>query len=296
MSMRRNPTVSFALLTLIASLAASSAQAGELTVDVGRGPVTVFLPSSYDPEVPTPLLLLLHGYSGTGAGQEAYMRFKPVADDRGVIYAHPDGTRDFFGLQFWNATDACCDFFNTNVDDSGYLLDLIDEIKSVTNVDDNRVYLTGHSNGGFMSYRMACDHSETIAAIAGLAGATWEDPADCSPTEPVHILQIHGTADDTILFDGVCNFFQCYPGAIESVVQWADFNDCDPVVDTSAPNLNLDFFLPGDETLTAEVATGCAPDGSASLWAIVDGTHSPALTSDYAEEVVDFLLAHGKTP
>ena len=65
------------------------------------------------------------------------------------------------------------------------------------NVDPYRIYVAGHSNGGFMSYRLACTHADRIAAIVSLAGATFDTPADCSPTEPVAVLQIHGTADDT---------------------------------------------------------------------------------------------------
>jgi len=273
------------------------AAAGELEIDLGRGPVTVFVPTSYDPAVPTPLMLLLHGYGSTGDLQEAYMRFLPVAEERGFIYAHPDGTQDILGLQFWNATNACCDLFDAGVDDSGYLLALIDAIKAELNVDAARTYLVGHSNGGFMSYRMACDHPETIAAIASLAGATWEDPGRCDPGQAVHTLQIHGTDDETILFEGGCILpfnLRCYPGAIDSAKQWAGFNLCDPVADTSADPLDLDLLIPGAETVVGRVAQGCSPGGSDELWVIRGGGHIPTLSGNFATEVVDYLLAHPK--
>ena len=254
------------LLAVVLAVAAVSltptAFASEVTIDIGRGPVDVFIPSSYDPEVAAPLLLLLHGYTATGAGQEAYMQFGRVAEAAGMIYLHPDGTSDLLGLQFWNATDACCDLFGSGVDDSGYLLDLIEAVESRLNVDPKRIYITGHSNGGFMSYRMACDHSEKIAAIASLAGATWLDDADCGATEPVHVLQIHGTDDDVILFDGNCDFFQCYPGAIDTAKTWAQTDACDRVIDQSSPKLDLDLFLPGAETLVGRVDQGCLDGGS----------------------------------
>jgi len=281
------------LLAVLLTLPLAVAHAGEISVDLGRGPVDVFIPSSYDPEVPAPLLLLLHGYSGTGSGQESYMRFGPVAEANGMIYAHPDGTTDLIGLQFWNGTDACCDLFGSGVDDSSYLLQLIEAIEANLNVDPDRIYLTGHSNGGFMSYRMACDHPDKIAAIASLAGATWIDDSDCGATEPVDILQIHGTDDETIFFDGNCDFFMCYPGAIDTVKTWAQTNGCQGPVDTSSPNLDLDLFLPGAETRVGRVDS-CFSGGSVELWAIRDGAHSPALSTNYAESVVEYLLAHPK--
>lgn len=277
----------------VLSLGGAALQAGEVTIDLGRGPVTVYIPSSYDDEVPAPLLLLLHGYSANGAGQEAYMRFLPATEAAGVIYAHPDGTTDFFGLQFWNATDACCDFFDSNVDDSGYLLALIEAIEANLNVDPRRIYVTGHSNGGFMSYRMACDHADKIAAIASLAGATWLDDGDCNATQPVHVLQIHGTADDTILYPGGC-LGACYPGAIGSAKRWAITNGCDRVLDGSSPKLDLVTNLPGAETRVGKVETGCFPGGSAEHWRIRDGSHAPSLSGNYAEAVIEYLLAHPK--
>lgn len=276
---------------------AGVAVAGDLTIDLGRGPVTVFVPASYDPGVPTPLVLLLHGYGSDGALQEAYMRFLPLAEERGFLYAHPDGTQDILGLQFWNATDSCCDLFNTGVDDSGYLAALIDAVKAELNVDESRTYLIGHSNGGFMSYRMACDHPETIAAIASLAGATWEDPGRCDPGQAVHTLQIHGTDDETILFDGGCLFpfdLRCHPGAIDTIKQWAGFNLCDPVGDTSADPLDLDLLIPGDETVIGRVDQGCSPGGSGEIWVIRGGSHVPALTDDFGTAVIDYLMAHPK--
>jgi len=274
--------------------AATPVSAEIISADFGRGPVDVLIPDSYDPDVPAPLLLLLHGYSSFGAGQEAYMQFAPVAEANGMVYVYPDGTQDLFGLQFWNATDACCDFFGTNVDDSGYLLNIIETIEANLNIDPKRIYVTGHSNGGFMSYRMACDHSDKIAAIASLAGATWVDDSDCGATSPVNILQIHGTLDTTILYDGSCTFFQCYPGAIESARTWANTNQCALQVDNSSPNLDLDFLLLGNETIVSKVEQGCLAGGSAELWTIAAGSHVPALSSNYAESVVEYLLAHPK--
>src|SRR5262245_36815191 len=140
--------------------------AGGGAVIGGDRPVTVIVPSSYKPGVPSPLLVMLHGYSINGQVEELFLQLAPVAEAKGFLYAHPDGTVDKDDKYFWNATDACCDKYMTGIDDSAYLSSVIEEIKAHYSVDPRRIYVTGHSNGGFMSYRMACDHADQIAAIA----------------------------------------------------------------------------------------------------------------------------------
>lgn len=274
-------------------LLAVPAVAGEITVDAGRGPITVHVPDSYQDGTHTPLVLLLHGYGASGAAQEAYMDFLGVHEEYGFLYAFPDGTTDFAGNRFWNATDACCDFGNTNVDDSGYLSDLIDAIEAQVTVDPRRVYLIGHSNGGFMSYRMACDHSDRIAAVASLAGVTWKDPVDCAATAPVHVLQIHGTSDDTILYDGGSIGGNAYPGAVETVEQWAAHAGCD-LNPTSGDPINLDKSIPGKETTVLRYEASCAEGGSGELWTIQNGEHVPSLSKPFTTHVIEWLYAHPK--
>jgi len=267
---------------------------GSVQIDLGRGPVTVQVPAGYDPTSPTPLVLLLHGYGGSGAQQEAYMQFGAFVDSHGFLYATPDGTVNVQGQRFWNGTDACCDFGGTGIDDSGYLRALIDEIKGQFHVDPLRVHLIGHSNGHFMAYRMACDHSDVLASVAGLAGATFDDPDDCAPTDPVHSLHLHGTADSVVLYGGGIFAGVTYPGAVASVNQWVGLNGCDPAPDTSAPPLDLDASIPGPETTVARFASACAPGGAVERWDMIASDHSPFFTPQFAPAVLDWLFAHPK--
>ena len=133
----------------------------------GDRPVNVIVPAGYTPGKAAPLLILLHGYSASGAIEDAYLGVAAEADKRGFLYAHPDGTIDSQNNRFWNASDACCnlDPVPSKVDDSAYLSKLIADISAHYTVDPKRVYFFGHSNGGFMSYRMACEHADKIAAI-----------------------------------------------------------------------------------------------------------------------------------
>lgn len=259
----------------------------------GERPVEVFVPSSYDAATPMPLLVLLHGYGVSSVIQEGYFQLQTLAEQRGFLYIHPDGLKDAQGSQYWNATDACCDFTPTNVDDSAYLQQVVDDIKARFNVDPRRVFFVGHSNGGFMSYRMACDHADTIAGIVSLAGAMFDDVSLCHPASPVAVLQIHGTSDATIHYEGgSVAAGHDYPAATTTVQDWVTFDGCS-TTPTAGPTLDLESTLAGSET-TSQVYDGCEPGGHVELWSIVGADHIPSFTGVFTPAIVDFLFAHPK--
>ena len=251
------------------------------------------MPTGYDKTKPTPLVVLLHGYTASGATQEAYFKFAPVADAKTFLYATPDGTQDNGGNRFWNATDACCNFDGSAVDDVAYINAVIDDVETKYNVDAKRVFLVGHSNGAFMAHRLACDSAPRIAAVAALAGDVWADATRCNPQSPVAVLQIHGTADTVIAYGGGKNgSLAVFPSATASIATWAAKNGCASTATAGAP-LDLESVLLGSETTTAE-NTGCKPGGAALLWTIQGGAHVPALQSSFATTVYGFLAAHPK--
>jgi polyhydroxybutyrate depolymerase len=256
-------------------------------------PYDVFVPSGYDGSVAVPLVVLLHGYTASGAIQESYLQFQPLAEARVFLYVHPDGTTNSVGQKFWNATDACCNLFGSPVDDSAYLAGLIERVQNDYKVDPKRIYIVGHSNGGFMSYRMACDHADRIAAIVSLAGATFADATKCKPSEPVSVLQIHGTVDDTIAYEGGEILGRGYPGAKASVASWATYDGCpsDPTVSDS--RLDLEANIVGSET-SDSAYSDCAHGSTVELWTIEGGSHVPAISPTFSSQVIDFLLAHPK--
>jgi polyhydroxybutyrate depolymerase len=264
----------------------------------GNRPVTPVVPSSYRPGTPVPLLILLHGHGASGLIQSLYFGLPALAEQRGFILLAPDGTFGQDGARFWNATDACCQFDSAAVDDVAYLTGLIDEATGRFSIDPKRIYLAGHSNGGFMSYRMSCDRADLIAAMVSLAGAMWNEPSQCHPSGPVAVLQIHGTADDTVLYDGgtltLGGHAAPYPSAEQSVLDWVAFDGCTPVPDTSAPLRDLVSDTDGPETSSAVYAEGCSPGGHAELWTMSGASHIPGLLADFTPSWLDFLMAHPK--
>jgi polyhydroxybutyrate depolymerase len=258
----------------------------------GNRPVTVHVPPGIDPAKPAPLVILLHGFGASGLVQELVFRLEPESDKRGFLYAHPDGTIDMDSKRFWNATNACCDFGNTMVDDVAYLSGLVKEISEKHAVDPKRVFFTGHSNGGFMSHRLACDKPDLVAAIASLAGSTFLDPASCKAAEPVSVLQIHGTKDDSVLYDGEAINGVGYPSATETVAIWGGKNGCNAAAEM-AMAIDIDAPLDGNETIVTRHGN-CKPGGAAELWTMQGAGHIPGLGPNFAPAIVDWLFAHPK--
>jgi len=270
----------------------------------GTRPVTLYVPSSYNGQSPMPILIVLHGYTLSGQIAEGFFKFRPLAEARGFLYCYPDGTSDQWGNRFWNATDACCDFWNTGVDDAGYLRGVIEEIARQFVVDRKRVYLFGYSNGGWMAYRIACQHADLIAGIASLAGTTFLEPSQCGPSEPVNILNIHGTADTHVSYAGGALVTQGlpiqfpanlapFPGAVQTVQIWAGYNGSSGPTTEPAPSMDLFQDVAGLDTVVTRYTT-CPPGGAVELWTINGGGHIPTLSSQFSPSIIDWLLAHPK--
>jgi polyhydroxybutyrate depolymerase len=269
--------------------------------DPKRQPAKVFLPIQYDSKPTWPLVVLLHGFTGTADAENLYLGLAARTSLRGFILVTPNGTltpkgtlgqeaRDLSDLPFWNATDACCDFGKTQVDDVGYITRVINEVKSQYRVDSKRIYIFGHSNGAFMANRMACEIGEQLGGVASLAGGTFADSSKCRTPVAVPYLQIHGVDDSTIKYEETKE----YAGARATVSDWLKRNSC-----TTAParGRNEDYVVLIPSTDTTAQNWKCNSGKPVSLWTIKAFTskyhnaHIPLFHLNFTDRVLDFLFA-----
>ena len=283
----------FTLAVLLLSLLPISQSQAADVVYPGERPFTLVLPSNYQPGTPAPLIIGLHGYTAESPYAESCLALGKVADEKGILTVYPSGSKDSNGYLFWNATPACCNFDSSAVDDEAYLLSIIDSVSKDHAVDPARIYIVGHSNGGFMAHRMACNQSDRIAAIVSLAGATYSNPKSCNPSSPVSVLQIHGSNDAVISYTGGYLFGSAYPSARRTIDLWGKLNECGKKPYRVLPRLDLDRKLAGAETTVLRYK-GCKTGANSELWTINKGKHSPELSANFAKSLIDYLLAHPK--
>ena len=266
----------------------------------GSRPVSFFhVPAGYDASKPAPLVLLIHGYGGSGLLQDAIFRLKSIADEEGFFLVAPDGTLNSKNQRFWNATDTCCDFESAGVDDVAYLTGLVAEIEKRYSIDPKRRFVVGHSNGGAMAFRLACDAADRFAAIVSLAGPFYADLQRCKPSAAIAVQHMHGTVDTTVPYDGGPvaavhpDSKASIPSAPDVAKFWAAHNRCAPTAIADA-DLDVDGNVAGAETKVSRY-TSCAPGTQVILWTLTGSGHiSGNYAQDFPRQVYGFLKSHPK--
>lgn len=213
--------------------------------------VSVAVPPSYQ-GAPTPLVINFHGLNTTAEQQMLFSGMESAANAKGYIAVHPQGIGNS-----WNAGLCCGTAETSGVDDVGFVGALLDRLEQELCIDNKRVYATGLSNGGHMSYRLACDLADRFTAVASVAGTL--TLATCGSSRPVPLLQLHGTADFIVPYSGA-GFLNSVEG---TVAQWASSNSCASTASTVYDN--------GD-TSCVEYA-GCSDDAAVQLCTIDGGGH-----------------------
>lgn len=262
---------------------------------VGRGgaPRAYFVDAPTGTTTPLPVVLGLHGYGGDAAQFERYWELRRQVQRRGFLYVRAQGLVDDTGRRAWNASAACCGR-GRRVDDARFLRAVIQDVRARYDVDDDRIYVLGKSNGGFMAHTLACRSADLVAAIVSFAGAGPPRARSCRPSEPVSVLQLHGTADPVVAYGGgrVHQYPQRHPGAVATVDGWARRDRCTRT--RSAPRVrDLDRAVPGKET-SVTVHHRCARGTEAVLWRMARVRHNPAPTRALRSGALRFLLTHPK--
>lgn len=236
----------------------------------------IHIPASYDKANPGPLLIVLHGGGGTGEGMVKLTRggFNRLSDKEGFIVVYPDGFE-----KHWNDGRENVSYrtHREKIDDVGFIAALIDVLAKQYKLDTKRVYSTGISNGAMMSFRLDCELSEKIAAIAPVAGAMPENlPARCSPSRPVPVLMISNTEDRLVPWEGGDirfgrKTFGRTLSVPETVKYWVNHNQC-----SSSPSISMEPDRdPKDGTrVRKELYSECRESSEVVLYAVEGGGHT----------------------
>ena len=240
--------------------------AGDLTIDLTSGTTPrqsqLHVPAKYDPKVGAMLILNFHGNGATGGLQAAWSRMSASSDTDGYIVAYPEGLKNSF-----NAGSCCGQAQTDGTDDVRFVRDLLTKLEADYCIHPKLVFSTGLSNGGLLSYRLACEMADVIAAIAPVAGTLSVDPSMCKPVRPVPVLEFHGTSDQFVPYDGgtsPANPGSVFLGVPQTLQIWRQKSGCGDIPQTT--------FSKGD---TACVAWGpCPPKDAVSLCTITGGGHT----------------------
>jgi len=218
------------------------------------------LPKNHSVNEQIPLVFNLHGFTSNAVQQELYSGMNTVADAERFAVCYPNGIGNAWNVG-WT--------FGSSADDVGFISLLIDDLSTKYNLNKNKVYSCGMSNGGFMSYKLACELSDKIVAIASVTGSmTPGSTASCNPENLVPIMEIHGTEDNTVAYNGTANISIAIPTVLKF---WQNKNECDldPIIEM-VPNINL------SDNTTSEKHTyvNCKNDKEVVHYKVLGGAHT----------------------
>jgi len=257
----RNTKFIVALIILSACSHRAGSQAYTMVHDGATRSYIVHLPTGYTATQKYPLVLNLHGLGESNIKQEHYSHMDDVADSGHFIVVYPEGVN-----KAWNAGIRGPRV--TKVDDVGFISALLDTLEAKYSIDAKRIYSCGISNGGFMSYRLACELSNRIAAIASVAGQLTDFmKAACRPSRPVAIMQIHGTDDELVNYEGALGY-----GPVDSLIHfWLWKDNCKPTpVITKLPDTDTTDGC----TVTKYDYVSCSGGSEVALYKIINGGHT----------------------
>jgi polyhydroxybutyrate depolymerase len=275
---------------------------GTLTVSSGERSYVLHVPSGGSG--PRPLVLAMHGYTLNATEHERTTGLSELADREGFVVVYPEG----IGVPTsWNA-GICCSYDDKSRDDLAFLAELIDHLGESTCLDQGRVYATGFSNGGMLTYRMACEMSDRIAAVASVAGSMVLPEDQCQPVRPVPLMHTHGTADPIVPFDGgsgpawltpAGETPATFPSAADEVALFAALNGCSSDTESVFSERDTECIRHSNCTDNAAVML-CTVDGGGHAWpggadpglllSLIMGQQSQTLPT--SQVMWDFLKEH----
>ena len=225
----------------------------------------IYVPNTYDTIQSFPLMLNFHGWTMSARNQMEVSDMRALSETDEFILVYPQGTR-LWGSTHWNVGSWT---LGSNAKDVEFIAALINQIADNYNIDDERVYACGYSNGGFFSHELACQLSQKIAAIGTVAANISEETINnCNPSHPIPIITISGTRDDEVEYDG--SIPERTLSQEETLEYWRTFNKVDTVpIITNMPDLNS---LDGSTAVRYQYVNG-DNDSEVEHYKVVDGGH-----------------------
>lgn len=225
----------------------------------------IYVPNTYDTIQSFPLMLNFHGWTMSARNQMEVSDMRALSETDEFILVYPQGTR-LWGSTHWNVGSWT---LGSNAKDVEFIAALINQIADNYNIDNERVYACGYSNGGFFCHELACQLSQKIAAIGTVAANISEETINnCNPSHPIPIITISGTRDDEVEYDG--SMPERTLSQEETLEYWRTFNKVDTVpIITNMPDLNL---LDGSTAVRYQYVNG-DNDSEVEHYKVVDGGH-----------------------
>jgi polyhydroxybutyrate depolymerase len=187
-----------------------------------------YVPSDLDRTKPVPLVVMIHGGFGSGSQAEKAYGWDASADAHGFVVVYPDGLN-----KAWNAGTCCGKPKTENLDDVGFITQVVATVRGQLPIDPRRIYVTGMSNGAMMSERLACE-TTLFAAAAPVAGAQM---VPCDDPHPISVLHIHGLADSNVPMDGSPGDGRgkvpAHPPVTDTIAMWRTLDRCSPATSTT---------------------------------------------------------------
>lgn len=257
--------------------------------------VTIQTPTLFDSRKSYPLCLLLHGRSSTPAAVQTLLRMDELKNmDGGVLVVAPQSAVDG-ATRAWNA-DACCWFTGSPPNDAAYLKSIVDAVMAAYHVDTRRVWVMGHSNGGFMAHKMAATYPSTFTGIFSVAGCFPQVGTSGYSVSEMHVTHVHGTSDTAVTYAGDPTNVnatdvpqQAYPGAVQTVADWATMLGLGALA-AAYDTQEFDADVVGSET-SRQAHAGATATTSAELWTMTGSDHDPNFGSATVFNFRDRVMA-----
>lgn len=240
----------------------------------------LYIPPGLDSQQPVPVVFAFHGYGEKAIGMQRDSGLNDIADLANYLVVYPKGVNGS-----WNMGEEGPGYaIKQKIDESAFVREILSDLSAIVNIDPKHIYAVGFSQGGQLAYRLACDMSDTLAAIASVSGGMEYDA--CQPSQAVSILHVHGLVDSSVPFSG--GGIMEYSPVENGIDAWLKFDDCTGSAQVETQN-------EGIRLITHTAYASCQANTAIELYLIENCTHDwPSYFMPISEIIWEFFATHPK--